>query len=527
MGAIMPNDSSGGPLALDRPDDVFRVRDVLDRVGFDHAGLLERIGAGAMVDVGFGPLELPRILRRTREGDALATLIRVFLCGTRVSDQVFRRAIEPMDPAAWAGLGLIEREGDTVRRRVMFLPYGELVIAHDFPPHEGGAHRDQVLGVTRSTLTLARSIMQFPAEQTLDLGTGCGYLALKAAENSRHVLATDVNPRALSITKFNAKLNRIPNVETARGSLFEPAGDGKFELIGSNPPFVISPTNDLVYRDSGLERDAICERILRAAPAHLSERGVAQIMCNWVRIAGRDWLERLSEWFEGLGCDAWIVHWKSVEPGDYAQHWLLQTDPCCPPERFREEFDRWMTYYDEQLIEAIDVGLITLRRRACERNWMRVDTDGDPDHYSGAEYLAGFAGRDLVDQLDDDHALLGLKLTCRPELQVSQRLKASESGWRVDHADCRLGAGLPHNGEFTPTIFHLLTLCRGRLPVGAVLAQVAARLGQDEAAIRNECLAAVRDLALQGFLWPADVPFGPAAFDEPEVSPAGGYSHGA
>ena len=51
-------------------------------------------------------------------------------------------------------------------------------------------------------------------------------------------------------------------------------------------------------------------------------------MCNWVRIAGQNWLERLSEWFEGLGCDVWIVHWKCIEPGDYAQHWLLQTDPC-------------------------------------------------------------------------------------------------------------------------------------------------------------------------------------------------------
>ena len=101
-----------------------------------------------------------------------------------------------------------------------------------------------------------------------------------------------------------------------------------------------------------------------------------------------------------------------------------------------------MTYYEEQQIEAVDVGLITLRRRSSARNWMRVDSDGDPDHYSGAEYLAGFAGRDLVDRLDDDRALLDLELMCRPDLQVSQRLKVSESGWRVDHAELSLGAGL-------------------------------------------------------------------------------------
>jgi hypothetical protein len=322
-------------------------------------------------------------------------------------------------------------------------------------------------------------------------------------------------------------LNRIHNVETAQGNLFEPAGGRKFDMIGSNPPFVVSPENDVVYRDSGLERDAICERILRAAPAHLNEEGIAQIMCNWVRIAGQNWLERLSEWFEGLACDVWIVHWKSIDPGDYAQHWLLQVDPCRPPAQFREDFDAWMTYYEKQQIEAIDAGLITLRRRTCARNWMRVDTDGDPDHYSGAEYLAGFAGRDLVDQLGDDRALLDLKLICRDELQVSQRLKVSDPSWRVDHADCSLGSGLRYNGEFTPVVFHLLTLCRGRLPVAAVVRQVAERLGQDEEAIRKECLGAVRSLALQGFLWPAGVPFGPAGFDETEVSPGGESPRGS
>ena len=63
----MPNDAGGGPLEVDRPDDVDRVRDVLDRIGFDQPRLLERIGAGATADVGFGPLDLPRILRRPRE----------------------------------------------------------------------------------------------------------------------------------------------------------------------------------------------------------------------------------------------------------------------------------------------------------------------------------------------------------------------------------------------------------------------------------------------------------------------------
>src|SRR5262249_49009465 len=153
----------------------------------------------------------------------------------------------------------------------------------------------------------------------------------------------------------------IPNVEVARGSLFEPTGELRFDLIGSNPPFVVSPRNDLIYRDSGLQGDAICERIIRGAPAHLAEGGFAQVLCNWVRIAGQDWLERLAGWFDGSECDAWIIQRWSIEPGDYAQHWLSQ-GASLQPDRYADDFGRWMDYYEEHRIEAIDTGLICLRR---------------------------------------------------------------------------------------------------------------------------------------------------------------------
>ena len=64
----------------------------------------------------------PRLLRRTRDGDPLAALIRLFVAGVPVPLDDFRRAVEPMDPAVWAELGLVELEGDSARRSVMLLP---------------------------------------------------------------------------------------------------------------------------------------------------------------------------------------------------------------------------------------------------------------------------------------------------------------------------------------------------------------------------------------------------------------------
>jgi SAM-dependent methyltransferase len=512
----MPDPTSSSPLALNRPDDVSRVRNVLDRAGFEDRKVRERMAADETVDLKFGPLDRPRVLYRTRDGDPLSVLIRLFLAGVPVAIDDFRRAVAPMNPAIWGELGLVALDGDAVRPDVALLPATRLVVVHDAGPPDGGARRDHVLGVTRSTQTISRCVMRAPRDRALDLGTGCGYLALLAAAHSQHVLATDVNPRAVAMARFNAMLNRIGNVECAEGNLFEPAGDRRFDLIVSNPPFVVSPQDDLTYRDSGLQGDAFCERLFRAIPAHLTEGGFAQVMCNWARIAGQDWLERLSAWFEGAGCDVWIVHWASTEPGDYAGNWLNQSDWSSTPERFAEGFERWMAYYEQQRIEAIDFGIITLRRRTVGRNWMRVDVDRDPDYCDGVGFLAGFAARDRMDQFGAGGALEEVAFACRPDVRVSQRLRPTESGWSVDGADCVLDTGLRFEGAFSPVVFHLLTLCRGSLPLSAVLPQVAARLGRNVEEIREECLEAARSLIFQGFLLPAEIPRVPAGNGPPE-----------
>ena len=63
-----------------------------------------------------------------------------------------------------------------------------------------------------------------PIERALDVGTGGGIQALLAAQHARHVVATDVNPRALAYTQLSAALNGLENVEPRQGSLFEPIG---------------------------------------------------------------------------------------------------------------------------------------------------------------------------------------------------------------------------------------------------------------------------------------------------------------
>jgi predicted RNA methylase len=495
----MAGDVGSSPLSLDRPEVIHRVREVFDRVGFDDSHIPEHLGVKDMAALSLGPSDRPRLSHRTQDGAPLSTLIRLFLVGLPVAFDAFKRSVEPLAPADWAELGLVEIGADLVHRAVGMRPSRGLIIAHDCTLPDGSQRHDHVLGLSGSTLTFASAMIQPPSRYTLDLGTGSGYLALLAARHNQRVLATDRNPRAVNMTRFNALLNGLANVEAAAGDLFEPVGEKRFDVIVSNPPFVVSPEDEIMFRDSGMKGDEICERIVRAAPAHLAEGGYAQFLCNWVRLAGQDWRARLTDWISGSGCDAWFMHLHTDATDVYASHWLGQVDQT-DLERNAARFERWMAYYKEQSIEAIDSGMITLRRRSGACNWVAFDTDRGRNQPNGAAVLLGFAARDLIQRLGDDRAVLDLKPRCQSELRLVQHLKPAGQGWLVDEARCVLGDGLQFEGSVSPLVFHLLALCRGQEPLRAVLAQVASRLGQDRAAVLAEGLGVARSLVAQGFL---------------------------
>jgi len=77
----------------------------------------------------------------------------------------------------------------------------------------------------------------------LDLGTGCGAIALSVASErpDATVIATDASAEALKIAKLNAKHSHIANVEFALGDWFEAVANeisSPFNMILSNPPYI-------------------------------------------------------------------------------------------------------------------------------------------------------------------------------------------------------------------------------------------------------------------------------------------------
>lgn len=79
----------------------------------------------------------------------------------------------------------------------------------------------------------------FPADNVLDVGTGYGPIGLFAAKfwPDQDVDMVDVNERALSLAKRNAKFNHIDNVNIYSSDVYEQVpNDKKYGLILTNPP---------------------------------------------------------------------------------------------------------------------------------------------------------------------------------------------------------------------------------------------------------------------------------------------------
>jgi len=181
------------------------------------------------------------------------------------------------------------------------VPHGDVIVASDRTYYkDGGGHdSDVVMGVSNPAILLANLTIRKPVKSALDLGTGGGIQALLMANHCERVVATDLNPRALEIARFNAALNGFLNIETRGGSWFEPVAGERFDIIAANPPYVISPETTFLYRDSGMPADSLSRELVREMPQHLEEGGFGHILISWGVAANQDPLVPARQWLEG------------------------------------------------------------------------------------------------------------------------------------------------------------------------------------------------------------------------------------
>lgn len=340
--------AAGGPSAQSPVDPTHAAPLRADLAGWTVDVVDDLVGGVAVRALGREQV-LPAVVAARASADRLATLTRLLMLGDTVTRAEAEAALPALGVDRAVAAGLVHASGasddDDVRAVVDLRPtssvgadgeltwwmasdQGEAVTGARLAPHH-------VLGLGGASTMLSSATMRTPSERVLDLGTGCGIQAMHASLHSESIVATDISRRALAFAEFNRALNRPPARWSLReGSMLEPvaadvaAGD-LFDLVVSNPPFVITPqgTPSFEYRHGGQAGDTIVQSLVSTMGSVLAPGGVAQLLGNWEIRRGTDWRERLGEWLDasaaaGFPLDAWVIQRDALDGAEYAETWL-------------------------------------------------------------------------------------------------------------------------------------------------------------------------------------------------------------
>ncbi|MEV0394042.1 DUF7782 domain-containing protein [Polymorphospora rubra] len=502
------NDAHPVPPALLSPAGIDQLRDALTTAGFTAAGIAERLGPQAAAAAGRN--DLRAALRLTGDRDPLSTLIRLFVCGQTEPEAAVEAALAPLPLAQARAAGLVERWGDGLRQAVDLEPYGsDWWVLSDVPATARPGQplpADHVLGIGGASTTLAGATVRRPVGTALDLGTGCGVQALHLAGHAGSVTATDLSVRALRFAATTAALNG-QEWELLQGDLVSPVAGRRFDLVVSNPPFVVGPgTATHIYRDSGRAGDGVCAELAAAAPGLLAEGGTMQYLANWVHVGGEDWTERVAGWFAGTGLDAWVVQREVADPMAYVSLWLADASEDADPHRAAA----WLDWFDAHKVEAVGFGLITLRRSGRTDPVVRVeDLRQQVEQPLGEQVAAWFGRQDWLRDRDAEQ-LLSTRYRAADGLVLHQEATMGDEGWAVDRQVLTMRDGLRWSEEVDPLVLALVGGCDGSVPLREQLALLALAHEVTEDDLAEAALPIVAHLVERGVVAPTGATAGPA-----------------
>jgi len=199
-----------------------------------------------------------------------------------------------------------ERDGQLCSR-VRASTIGTHLYFHSaFPTHE----EDAVFfgpDTYRYVAALKRAMADLrPPRRAVDIGAGGGPGAIEVAARfpGAQVFAADINDRALALAGVNARLAGANNVQARHSDLLKDL-DGEFDLVLSNPPFILDP-DKLRYRHGGDMRGAgLSMQIVDAALERLAPGGTLLLYTGIAIVDGRDeFLETIRPRLEAA-CESW------------------------------------------------------------------------------------------------------------------------------------------------------------------------------------------------------------------------------
>lgn len=148
-----------------------------------------------------------------------------------------------------------------------------------------------VYAPAEDTFLLLDAIDPRPGERVLEVGTGCGLVAVHAAGIAR-VVATDVHPAAVRAARDNAARNgrevAVARADLARGIR------GPFDLVAFNPPYLPASDDgaDATAWTGGAEGSEVAVRFLQELRSVLARDGRAYLVLSSRNRAGESTARR-------------------------------------------------------------------------------------------------------------------------------------------------------------------------------------------------------------------------------------------
>ena len=193
-----------------------------------------------------------------------------------------------------ADAGELETSGPMFRSRVRFSTLGEQLFVHSaFPTEQAdsvffGPDTYRFARIVRRSLETMKCR---PALRILDVGAGSGAGGLHAAAVAAHaspaVTLTDINRRALRFSRINAALNGVSGVRIIESDLLAKI-DGRFDLIISNPPYLIDPLARLYRHGGGDFGFELSLNIVDQGIEHLASGGRLILYTGSAIVGGKD-----------------------------------------------------------------------------------------------------------------------------------------------------------------------------------------------------------------------------------------------
>lgn len=440
----------------------------------------------------------PGLREKLQEPSTLNVLLRWFYLGSTLTEDQVARLLPGWFVEVACASKILRKEGNDLVPLVFLGHFMGHWIASDQNARFEACDPNFVLWPSMTTQFLRNFTVQRPSRLTLDMGTGNGSQALGAAPFSEKVVGTDLNARALEFAAFNARLNGINNVEWLYGDAFAPVKGQKFDLIVSNPPFFIGPSNKFLFCDNPMELDQFCRHFAREGAAHLEEGGYLQMLCEWVETKGQRWQERLEEWLEGTGCDAWVVRGQARSADQYAFDRLRELSLTQGIDT--SIYQTYADYFRERNVDSVHNGIIAMRRRSG-RNWLLMEEVSNVSNQAFGDLVqARFAAHDFLSANTSATQLLAIRPKLVPHVRLEQVLRRAGEGWESSSLTLRLGRGVPCTFALQAQVAEFANRFDGKQTLADLVKGLSDEVGAPPEAVEKECVQLVRKLIANGFL---------------------------